>query len=68
MLSVSYHIPETMNQDRANVTSGDVRSEGVWDDHHIVGGRIVIEMNPRRAISTAKAAVEVFHNLDSNWF
>lgn len=57
-----------MNQDRANVTSGDVRGEGVWDDHHIVDGRIVIEMNPPRAISTAKAAVEVFHNLDPNWF
>jgi putative intracellular protease/amidase len=38
----------------------DVRSEGVWDDYHIVDGRIVTGMNPQSAKSTATAAVEVF--------
>jgi putative intracellular protease/amidase len=42
------------------MVSADVRSEGVWDNYHIVDGRIVTGMNPQSAKSTAEAAVEVF--------
>jgi putative intracellular protease/amidase len=38
----------------------DVRSEGVWDDYHVVDGRIVTGMNPQSAKSTTKAAIDVF--------
>ncbi|CAO2655176.1 Nn.00g102400.m01.CDS01 [Neocucurbitaria sp. VM-36] len=37
-----------------------VRSEGVWDDYHVVDGRIVTGMNPQSAASTARAVLEVF--------
>ncbi|USP72729.1 Glyoxalase 3 [Curvularia clavata] len=39
-----------------------VRSEGVWDDYHVVDGRVVTGMNPQSAKSTAKAAIEVYKN------
>jgi len=41
----------------------DVRSEGVWDDFHVVDGRLVTGMNPQSAKSTAVAALEVFEKL-----
>jgi len=41
----------------------DERSTGVWDDFHIVDGRIVTGMNPQSAKSTANAAVEAFEKL-----
>ncbi|KAF2811833.1 class I glutamine amidotransferase-like protein [Mytilinidion resinicola] len=40
-----------------------VRADGVWDDFHIVDGRVVTGMNPQSAHSTAKAALEVFEKL-----
>ena len=40
-----------------------VRSEGVWDDYHVVDGRVVTGQNPQSAGSTAKAVVEVFKGL-----
>ncbi|KAL5333320.1 class I glutamine amidotransferase-like protein [Aspergillus crustosus] len=39
------------------------RSSGIWDDFHIVDGRLVTGQNPASASSTAKAAVEVFEKL-----
>jgi putative intracellular protease/amidase len=45
------------------MTGVDVRSEGVWDDYHIVDGRVVTGMNPQSAKSTAEAAVTVFKKL-----
>lgn len=41
----------------------DVRANGVWDDYHVVDGRIVSGQNPQSATSTAKAAVQVFDQL-----
>ena len=41
----------------------DVRSSGVWDDFHVVDGRLVTGQNPASALSTARAAVEVFNTL-----
>jgi putative intracellular protease/amidase len=41
----------------------DERAPGVWDDYHIVDGRLVTGMNPQSAKSTAKAAVEAFEKL-----
>jgi putative intracellular protease/amidase len=41
----------------------DVRSEGVWDDYHVVDGRLVTGMNPQSAKSTANAVVETFGSL-----
>ncbi|KAJ5635072.1 ThiJ/PfpI [Penicillium longicatenatum] len=39
------------------------RSSGIWDDFHVVDGRLVTGQNPASAASTAKAAVEVFDQL-----
>ncbi|KAJ5510059.1 ThiJ/PfpI [Penicillium expansum] len=39
------------------------RSVGIWDDFHVVDGRLVTGQNPASATSTAKAAVEVFEKL-----
>lgn len=39
------------------------RSAGVWDDFHVVDGRLVTGQNPASASSTARAAVEVFNKL-----
>jgi putative intracellular protease/amidase len=44
----------------AEISDVDVRSEGVWDDYHIVDGRVVTGMNPQSAKSTANAAIEVY--------
>jgi putative intracellular protease/amidase len=41
----------------------DVRADGVWDDFHVVDGRVVTGMNPQSARSTAKAAVDVYEKL-----
>ena len=41
----------------------DERPKGVWDDMHLVDGRLVTGTNPASARSTAKAAVEVFNTL-----
>ncbi|KAJ5725597.1 class I glutamine amidotransferase-like protein [Penicillium malachiteum] len=40
-----------------------VRSDGIWDDFHVVDGRLVTGQNPASAASTAVAAVEVFETL-----
>ncbi|KAJ6002472.1 hypothetical protein N7451_005019 [Penicillium sp. IBT 35674x] len=39
------------------------RAPGIWDDFHVVDGRLVTGQNPASAASTAKAAVEVFDQL-----
>jgi len=39
------------------------RADDVWDDFHIVDGRVVTGMNPQSAKSTAEAAVGVFEKL-----
>ncbi|KAK0634087.1 class I glutamine amidotransferase-like protein [Immersiella caudata] len=39
------------------------RSKGVWDDFHVVDGRLVTGQNPASATSTAKAVVEAFEKL-----
>ncbi|SPJ92427.1 related to NonF protein, involved in nonactin biosynthesis [Fusarium torulosum] len=39
------------------------RAPGIWDDFHIVDGRLVTGQNPASAESTAKAAVAVFETL-----
>jgi len=41
----------------------DKRGKGVWDDYHIVDGRLVTGQNPQSATSTAKAVVEAFAKL-----
>jgi putative intracellular protease/amidase len=41
----------------------DVRSEGIWDDYHVVDGRLITGMNPQSAKSTADAVVETFGSL-----
>lgn len=41
----------------------DSRGKGVWDDYHVIDGRLVSGMNPQSAKSTAKAALEVFNKL-----
>jgi putative intracellular protease/amidase len=41
----------------------DVRPKGVWDDFHVVDGRLVTGTNPQSAKSTARAALEVFEKL-----
>ncbi|KAK1532014.1 IgE-binging protein [Colletotrichum paranaense] len=38
----------------------DVRAPGIWDDFHVVDGRLVTGQNPASATSTAQAAVEAF--------
>ncbi|KAI1060965.1 plasma membrane heat shock protein [Fusarium irregulare] len=40
-----------------------IRAPGIWDDFHIVDGRLVTGQNPASATSTAKAAVAVFETL-----
>ncbi|RKK90308.1 hypothetical protein BFJ68_g16493 [Fusarium oxysporum] len=39
------------------------RAPGIWDDFHVVDGRLVTGQNPASAESTAKAAVAVFETL-----
>ncbi|KAM7211222.1 Class I glutamine amidotransferase-like protein [Rhypophila decipiens] len=39
------------------------RAAGVWDDYHVVDGRLVTGQNPQSAASTAKAVVEAFEKL-----
>jgi len=39
------------------------RSSGIWDDYHVVDGRLVTGQNPASATSTAKAVVEAFEKL-----
>lgn len=41
----------------------DKRAPGIWDDFHIVDGRLVTGQNPASSLSTAKAVVEVFDKL-----
>ncbi|KAH8889443.1 IgE-binging protein [Thozetella sp. PMI_491] len=40
-----------------------VRAPGVWDDFHIVDGRLITGQNPASAASTARAVVEAFEKL-----
>jgi putative intracellular protease/amidase len=47
----------------ADIYQTDVRSAGVWDDFHVVDGRVVTGMNPQSAKSTAKAVVQTFETL-----
>ncbi|KAI0868888.1 class I glutamine amidotransferase-like protein, partial [Hypoxylon argillaceum] len=39
------------------------RSEGIWDDFHVVDGRLITGQNPASARSTAEAVVEAFKAL-----
>ncbi|GAW12497.1 hypothetical protein ANO14919_018670 [Xylariales sp. No.14919] len=39
------------------------RSAGIWDDFHVVDGRLITGQNPASAASTARAVVEVFNAL-----
>ncbi|RDW68729.1 ThiJ [Aspergillus mulundensis] len=39
------------------------RSAGIWDDFHVVDGRLVTGQNPASSTSTARAAIEVFEKL-----
>ncbi|KAJ3455803.1 hypothetical protein MRS44_017285 [Fusarium solani] len=39
------------------------RAPGIWDDFHVVDGRLVTGQNPASATSTAEAAVAVFETL-----
>ncbi|KAK1749904.1 class I glutamine amidotransferase-like protein, partial [Echria macrotheca] len=39
------------------------RAPGIWDDYHIVDGRLITGQNPQSATSTAKAVVEAFEKL-----
>ncbi|KAH8705646.1 IgE-binging protein [Talaromyces proteolyticus] len=39
------------------------RAPGIWDDFHVVDGRLVTGQNPASAASTAKAAVAAFEKL-----
>ncbi|KAL4940746.1 class I glutamine amidotransferase-like protein [Aspergillus oleicola] len=39
------------------------RSPGIWDDFHVVDGRLVTGQNPASSTSTARAAIEVFDKL-----
>ncbi|KAK9490616.1 class I glutamine amidotransferase-like protein [Lipomyces doorenjongii] len=39
------------------------QAQGIWDDHHVVDGRLVTGQNPASARSTAQAAVEAFEKL-----
>ncbi|KAH7304268.1 class I glutamine amidotransferase-like protein [Stachybotrys elegans] len=36
------------------------RGAGIWDDFHVVDGRLITGQNPQSAASTAKAVVETF--------
>ena len=45
------------------LTTSDSRSAGIWDDYHVVDGRLVTGQNPASAASTARAAVDVFDRL-----
>ncbi|KAL4797638.1 class I glutamine amidotransferase-like protein [Aspergillus venezuelensis] len=39
------------------------RAPGIWDDFHVVDGRLVTGQNPASSTSTAKAAIEAFEKL-----
>ncbi|KAI1123299.1 class I glutamine amidotransferase-like protein [Nemania abortiva] len=39
------------------------RSQGIWDDFHVVDGRLITGQNPASARSTAEAVVEAFNKL-----
>lgn len=55
---------EPMIDEHAKVLGAEyIRAEGVWDDFHVVDGRIVTGMNPQSAKSTATAAIQVFDSL-----
>lgn len=41
----------------------DERSSGVWDDFHVVDGRLITGMNPQSGTSTAEAVVKAFDEL-----
>jgi D-lactate dehydratase len=43
----------------------DSRAKGVWDDYHVVQGRVVTGMNPQSARSTAIAVLEQFKKLEA---
>lgn len=43
--------------------AADQRAPGIWDDYHVIDGRLVTGQNPASAASTASAAVKVFEQL-----
>jgi putative intracellular protease/amidase len=47
----------------ANILFSDERGSGVWDDFHIVDGRLITGQNPQSSVSTAKAIVAAFDEL-----
>ncbi|KAM0350587.1 hypothetical protein ACHAPU_003071 [Fusarium lateritium] len=54
---------EMVEEVAARLGATYVRSAGIWDDFHVVDGRLVTGQNPASAASTAKAAVAVFDTL-----
>ncbi|KAF5013072.1 hypothetical protein FDECE_899 [Fusarium decemcellulare] len=54
---------ELVEEVAARLSATYERSSGVWDDFHVVDGRLVTGQNPASANSTAKAAVDVFNSL-----
>lgn len=49
-----------MKKDRVLTELPDVRADGVWDDFHVVDGKVVTGMNPQSAKSTTEAAIKAF--------
>ncbi|KAK9350535.1 class I glutamine amidotransferase-like protein [Lipomyces doorenjongii] len=47
----------------AKLGANYTRAQGIWDDYHVVDGRLVTGQNPASARSTAQAAVEAFEKL-----
>ncbi|KAF4998916.1 hypothetical protein FGRMN_2847 [Fusarium graminum] len=54
---------ELVEEIAARLAATYERAPGIWDDFHIVDGRLVTGQNPASATSTAKAAVAVFETL-----
>ncbi|KAL4731618.1 plasma membrane heat shock protein [Fusarium chlamydosporum] len=54
---------EMVEETAARLGATYERASGIWDDFHIVDGRLVTGQNPASATSTAKAALAVFETL-----
>jgi len=54
---------ELVEETAAKLGATYKRAPGIWDDYHVVDGRLVTGQNPGSATSTAKAVVEVFDKL-----
>ncbi|CVK95757.1 related to NonF protein, involved in nonactin biosynthesis [Fusarium mangiferae] len=54
---------ELVEETAARLGATYERASGIWDDFHVVDGRLVTGQNPASASSTAEAAVAVFEKL-----